>query len=64
MGRKLDSTLAVLNGLVGDHLARTQNGLATELYASVRGVNRLVGQTLDGVLDALDAQDRDDAEKP
>ena len=31
MGRKLDSTLAVLNGLVGDYLARTQNGLATEL---------------------------------
>ena len=28
---KLDATLAVLNGLVGDHLARTDNGLATEM---------------------------------
>jgi pimeloyl-ACP methyl ester carboxylesterase len=31
MGRKLDRTLAVLNGLVGDYLARTNNGLATEM---------------------------------
>lgn len=31
MGKKLDQTLAVLNGLVGDHLARTGNGLATEM---------------------------------
>jgi len=28
MGRKLDNTLAVLNGLIGDYLARTENGLA------------------------------------
>lgn len=31
MGNKLDMTLAILNGLVGDHLARTNNALATEL---------------------------------
>lgn len=31
MGKKLDEALAVLNGLVGDHLARTGNGLATEM---------------------------------
>jgi len=31
MGSKLDRTLAVLNGLVGDYLARTGNGLATEM---------------------------------
>jgi triacylglycerol lipase len=31
LGTKLDMTLAILNGLVGDHLVRTQNALATEL---------------------------------
>ena len=31
MGKKLESTLAVLNGLVGDHLARTRNGLETPM---------------------------------
>ena len=31
MGNKLDRALAVLNGLVGDYLARTNNGLATEM---------------------------------
>ena len=31
MGAKLDLGLAVLNGLVGDHLVRTRNGLAIEL---------------------------------
>ena len=31
MGKKLDLALAVLNGAVGDHLARTGNGLATEM---------------------------------
>jgi triacylglycerol lipase len=30
MGRKLEATLAVLNGAIGDYLARTGNGLATE----------------------------------
>jgi len=31
MGRKLEQTLAVLNGLVGDYLSRTGNGLATDM---------------------------------
>lgn len=30
MGRKLDIALAILNGTLGDHLARTGNALATE----------------------------------
>ena len=30
MGAKLDNALAILNGLVGDHLAKTGNGLVTE----------------------------------
>jgi triacylglycerol lipase len=31
MGRGVEQTLAVLNGLVGDYLSRTKNGLATEM---------------------------------
>ncbi|MGH7272511.1 MAG: esterase/lipase family protein, partial [Polyangiaceae bacterium] len=31
MGRKLEASLAVLNGFLGDHLAKTGNGLATEM---------------------------------
>lgn len=31
MGKSLETTLAVLNGLVGNYLARTQNGLATPM---------------------------------
>ncbi len=31
MGTKLENAVAVLNGLVGDHLVRTNNGLATEM---------------------------------
>ncbi|HKP57080.1 MAG TPA: alpha/beta fold hydrolase [Polyangiales bacterium] len=31
MGRGVEQTLAVLNGLLGDYLARTKNGLATEM---------------------------------
>ena len=31
MSKSLDTTLAVLNGLVGNYLARTKNGLATEM---------------------------------
>ena len=31
MGRKLETSLAILNGAIGDYLARTANGLATEL---------------------------------
>ncbi len=30
MGRKLDATLAILNGAIGDYLSRTGNGLAIE----------------------------------
>jgi triacylglycerol lipase len=30
MGRKLEATLAILNGAIGDYLSRTGNGLATE----------------------------------
>ena len=31
MGKSLETTIAVLNGLVGNYLARTNNGLATEM---------------------------------
>ena len=31
VGKGLDQTLAVLNGFLGDYLARTRNGLATEI---------------------------------
>jgi pimeloyl-ACP methyl ester carboxylesterase len=31
MGKSLETTLAVLNGLLGNYLARTKNGLATEM---------------------------------
>jgi triacylglycerol lipase len=37
VGGKLDQTLAVLNGLVGDYLARTDNGLATEMGCYLTG---------------------------
>jgi triacylglycerol lipase len=35
---KLDQTLAVLNGLLGDYLVRTDNGLATELGLYCHGL--------------------------
>lgn len=31
MGKKLEQAIAILNGAVGDHLARTNNGLATTM---------------------------------
>ncbi len=37
MGKKLDVALAVLNGTVGDYLARTRNGLATEMQCVHQG---------------------------
>jgi triacylglycerol lipase len=39
MGGMLENTLAVLNGVLGDYLARTDNGLATEVevFASTSG---------------------------
>ena len=40
MGQGIEQTLAVLNGLVGDYLSRTGNGLATEmgLYQAGRAI--------------------------
>jgi pimeloyl-ACP methyl ester carboxylesterase len=37
MGKKLELAIAALNGLVGDHLARTDNGLATPMLLVHRG---------------------------
>ncbi len=37
VGRKLEQAIAILNGAVGDHLVRTDNGLATELTAVHEG---------------------------
>lgn len=37
MGRKLELAIAVLNGAVGDHLARTGNGLATPMTCVANG---------------------------
>ena len=36
VGRKLEASLAVLNGAIGDYLARTGNGLATEMTVLAR----------------------------
>jgi hypothetical protein len=36
VGRKLEASLAVLNGAIGDYLARTGNGLATEMAVLAR----------------------------
>jgi triacylglycerol lipase len=36
VGRKLEASLAILNGAIGDYLARTGNGLATELTLLAR----------------------------
>jgi hypothetical protein len=37
VGQKLEQSLAILNGMLGDHLARTGNGLATEFSFVHRG---------------------------
>jgi pimeloyl-ACP methyl ester carboxylesterase len=37
MGKKLESALAILNGTIGDYLARTGNGLATPMTIVHRG---------------------------
>jgi pimeloyl-ACP methyl ester carboxylesterase len=37
MGRRLDAALAILNGLIGDHLAARGNGLAIEMELYRRG---------------------------
>jgi len=39
MGKRLDQTLAVLNGWLGDYLARTQNGLVTDMTFRRDGVS-------------------------
>lgn len=38
MGKKVDDMLAVLNGLVGDYLVRSENGLATEMAFYMDGM--------------------------
>jgi triacylglycerol lipase len=38
MGKRVETMLAVLNGTIGDYLARTGNGLATPMELVVRGV--------------------------
>ena len=38
MGQKLEQSLAILNGVLGDHLARTSNGLSTTLSFVTQGV--------------------------
>jgi triacylglycerol lipase len=48
MPGKLDTTLAVLNGLLGDYLARTDNGLATTMGCVLAG--EPVALTRDGIL--------------
>jgi triacylglycerol lipase len=37
MGSKLDASLAILNGVMGDHLVRSQNGLATDMTWVLHG---------------------------
>lgn len=56
MSSALDLSLAILNGLVGDHLVRTQNGLATELSFYDRG--RPLPATRDALARALPAPSR------
>lgn len=57
MGKQLDLAVAILNGLVGDHLARTSNALATDLGCWRDGAE--VPLTADGLRAAYpDASDR------
>jgi hypothetical protein len=42
VGQKLEQSLAILNGVIGDHLARTGNGLATALSFVEKGEPLLV----------------------
>src|SRR5579859_499826 len=60
MGRKLEATLAVLNGAIGDYLARTGNGLATEtaLLPSIGADHalRLEGRALEKALPGATAR--------
>lgn len=52
MGAKLDTTLAILNGLVGDHLVRSDNPLATELGFVVDGEPRGAAEACGALTDA------------
>ena len=49
MGRKLDASLAVLNGVIGDFLEKTGNGLATPMHLFAR----IGGEPLDLTRSAL-----------
>jgi len=42
VGQKLEQSLAILNGVIGDHLVRTRNGLATALSLVHEGAPLLV----------------------
>jgi triacylglycerol lipase len=42
MGKRLEQTLAVLNGLVGDYLSRTGNALATDMVLCRAGVSMVL----------------------
>jgi triacylglycerol lipase len=46
MATKLDASIAILNGAIGDYLAKTGNGLATEttLFAAIGGAPLRVGR--------------------
>jgi pimeloyl-ACP methyl ester carboxylesterase len=37
MGNKLEASVAILNGVLGDHLVRSRNGLATEMTWALHG---------------------------
>src|SRR5580693_5255036 len=46
MATKLDASIAILNGAIGDYLAKTGNGLATEttLFAAIGGAPLRAGR--------------------
>jgi triacylglycerol lipase len=48
MGSKLESSLAILNGAIGDYLARTGNGLATDMILLTRSAATLDRRPLEG----------------
>jgi triacylglycerol lipase len=44
VGRKLDNSLAIVNGVIGDHLARTENPLATQFACMHEGAPLRIDQ--------------------
>lgn len=56
MGEKLELAVAILNGAVGDYLARTGNGLATELSWVVDGEPRALSR--EALLEAFPSEAR------